>query len=267
MTGRSDPGLSGIIIKKGSFPLIKSLARALLPAAVHESAARRWQQIRHFGRRHYCPLCRSHVASFLPHGTPVREQALCPVCRCKEAHRLAYLYLSERTDILKTNCTMLHIAPEPELSRWLRRQPRVIYLSGDLCPGVGELCLNLCRLPFRDSSLDLVYCAHVLNALPDDMQAMREVHRVLKPGGVAVMNVPLQPGAATLEPEEDSAAGRMRLCHDPDIYRIYGDDLPERFADVDLQIELEDFYSALSMEECRRCGLQATPVARCTKPR
>lgn len=249
-----------------SLSLIKSIGRTLLPESMHVSAGRRWQQIRHFGQQHYCPVCRSHIRSFLPHGNPVRQQALCPVCRSKEAHRLAWLYLSERTDILHTHRIVLHIAPEPDLSLWLRQQPTITYLCGDLCFGVGDLCLNLCQLPIRDNSLDLIYCAHVLNAIPDDAQAMREVYRVLKPGGVAIMNVPLQPDAVTQEPEEDTAAARIRLCHDADIYRIYGADLPQRFATIGLQIELEDFYGSLPLDTCRRFGLQATPVVRCTKP-
>lgn len=233
---------------------------------MHASAGRRWQQIKHFGLKRQCPLCGSRVRSFLPHGTPVREQALCPVCRCKEAHRLAYLYLSERTSLLERPTTMLHVAPEPDLSAWLRTIPQLNYVCGDLCFGVGDVCLNLCCLPFANNSFDLIYSAHVLNAIPDERAAMQEVCRVLKPGGVAIMNVPLQPGAATQEPDENSTAGRIRLCNDPDIYRIYGEDLPERFAGIPLQIELEDYYGSLPQKKCDLFGLQATPVVRCTRP-
>ena len=246
---------------------VKKIGRSLLPSSLHASAGRKWQQIKHFGVKRYCPLCRSHVRSFLPHGTPVRQQALCPVCRCKEAHRLAFLYLSERTEILKQPCTMLHVAPEPDLSAWLRRIPSLTYLCGDLCFGVGDLCLNLCQLPIANNSLDLIYSAHVLNAIPDERAAMTEVCRVLKPGGVAIMNVPLNPNEVTQEPDEDSPAGRIRLCNDADIYRIYGVDLPERFEGIDLEVHLEDFYGAQSPQNCKRFGLQATPVVRCTKPR
>ena len=244
--------------------IIRTIGRTLLPTSWRASAGRRLRQVSHFGLERYCPLCRSHVRSFLPHGTPVRPEALCPICHSKEAHRLAWLYLSERTEILNTPSIVLHVAPEPDLGRWLQRQPTITYLSGDIRFGVGELCMDLCQLPIRDDSVDLIYCAHVLNAVPDEYRAMQEVQRVLKPGGTAVMTMPLQPGAATQEPDENSPEGRIRLCNDPDIYRIYGEDLPQRFADVDLQIELEDFFGSLPAEKARRFGLQATPVVRCT---
>lgn len=245
--------------------VLKSVGRTLLPGTMYAAAGRRWQQLKHFGFRRYCPLCSSRVRSFLPHGNPIREQALCPVCRCKEAHRLAFLYLSERTNVLKQPCVMLHIAPEPDLSAWLRRQPHLTYLSGDLSFGVGDICLDLCQLPVADNSIDIIFSAHVLNMIPDDFQAMREVCRVLQPGGVAIMNVPLQPGAPTQEREENISGLDPRLCNDPDIYRIYGEDFPQRFNDINLTIELEDYYGSLPSNACRRYGLQATPVVRCTK--
>lgn len=239
--------------------------RRILPAGVRGFLGRSANRLRHFGTDRFCPICRSHVRRFLPHGTPVREEALCPVCRCKEAHRLAYLYLSRRTDILQRPMRVLHVAPEADLARWFKSLSTVRYISGDYALGVGDLNLDLCCLPFRDNSFDLLYAAHVLNALPNDQMGMREIQRVLKPGGISVLNVPLQPGVVTVEPEGDSRESRLRLCNDPDIYRIYGEDFAERFGDIGMQIELEDFYGSLPLATCRRFGLQATPVVRCTK--
>lgn len=249
-----------------SLSLIKRAGQFWVPESLLHTARRRWYQLKFFGLQRQCPLCGSRIRSFLPHGTPVRQQALCPVCQCKEAHRLAMLYLSERTEILSRPVTMLHVAPEPALGAWLQGLSRLTYISGDLQFGVGELCLNLCRLPFGDESFDLIYSAHVLNAIPDDHAAMREVCRVLKPGGIAIMNVPLQPDAATQLPDTDSRDGRMRLCNDPHIYRIYGSDLPRRFSDIPLKIELDNYYESLVPDQRDRFGLQATPVVRCTKP-
>lgn len=41
------------------------------------------------------------------------------------------------------------------------------------------------RLPFRDAQFDVVYSYGVLHHTPDTARAIREVHRVLKPGGTA----------------------------------------------------------------------------------
>jgi len=41
------------------------------------------------------------------------------------------------------------------------------------------------HLPFRDGSFDVVYSNGVLHHTPDTARAIREVHRVLRPGGLA----------------------------------------------------------------------------------
>jgi len=46
------------------------------------------------------------------------------------------------------------------------------------------------RLPFRDSAFDRVLGAEVLEHLPDDTTALRELHRVLAPGGLLALSVP-----------------------------------------------------------------------------
>lgn len=52
-------------------------------------------------------------------------------------------------------------------------------LRADFVLGDGE------RLPFADNSFDVVYSNGVLHHTPDTARAVRELHRVLRPGGVA----------------------------------------------------------------------------------
>ncbi|MBP2703369.1 class I SAM-dependent methyltransferase [Microbispora sp. RL4-1S] len=56
--------------------------------------------------------------------------------------------------------------------------------SGDTVVG------DALRMPFPDASFDRVIAAEVLEHIPDDMTAMREIVRVLKPGGRAAVTVP-----------------------------------------------------------------------------
>lgn len=49
--------------------------------------------------------------------------------------------------------------------------------------------------PTQDDNFDVIYFNHVLEHIPDDVAALREVHRILRPGGLLVLGVPNE-GAA-----------------------------------------------------------------------
>jgi len=76
--------------------------------------------------------------------------------------------------------------------------------------GVGEC------LPFGPDSFDLVYVSHVLHHASDHREVLREIRRVLKPGGVAFIvetceDSPVMRLARTLRPEWDSVPVRSRF--------------------------------------------------------
>jgi SAM-dependent methyltransferase len=49
------------------------------------------------------------------------------------------------------------------------------------------------RIPHPDASFDLVTCLDVIEHTPDDVRSLRELHRVTKPGGAAIVTVPAYP--------------------------------------------------------------------------
>lgn len=50
--------------------------------------------------------------------------------------------------------------------------------------------MDATALGFPDAAFDLVYSFHALEHIPDDRAALREMNRVLKPGGVACIGTP-----------------------------------------------------------------------------
>ena len=82
---------------------------------------------------------------------------------------------------------------------WVRRQlpENASYISVDLPKTSTDLYhtvpmvfANAQTLPIKDSSCDCVLLLDVLEHLPEPMSAIREIERILKPGGKAVLQIP-----------------------------------------------------------------------------
>jgi SAM-dependent methyltransferase len=84
------------------------------------------------------------------------------------------------------------------------RYPRATLFGADLVasglpkahanvPSAALLQADACDLPFRDAVLDGVVSANLLEHVPDDVQALREIFRTLKPGRTAVVVIPRDP--------------------------------------------------------------------------
>lgn len=168
--------------------------------ALRTEAERRLPALRS-GPRFTCPCCGSTETFLTNRGRP---SAQCPNCRAKERDRLLVLALTEVIRLRGSFRAVLHVAPEARVRAFLA--PRVeTYVATDLTRGVssyaGELsaAADLTRLPFRPESFDLVLASHVLEHIPDDRAAVREIHRVLRPGGIALLPVPITHGGPTIE--------------------------------------------------------------------
>jgi SAM-dependent methyltransferase len=92
---------------------------------------------------------------------------------------------------------LLHVAPEPRLEKFFRDRCGDGYLSADIYRSDVMERMDVMAINRPDASFDAVYCSHVLQDVPDDARALREIFRVLRPGGWAVLNVPLFSDAGT----------------------------------------------------------------------
>lgn len=156
----------------------------------------------HRGRPKYvCPACR-YAGPFMDKAA--RTDAKCPACGALERTRLHFAVLERVLEgVDSASRDILHIAPEPILRRYLRRRFGG-YRSGDLNRRDVDVVLDIQRLPFAAGSFDCVLASHVLEYPADDVAAIAEVRRVLRPGGLAILPVPLM-GARTVD----------RACRDP----------------------------------------------------
>jgi hypothetical protein len=213
------------------------------------------------GNRYEDPICGRSFRSFIP-GPRQRPHAYCPACRSAERHRVLFLFLRRRTDAFKRPQRVLHVAPELGIARRLRDVPGVTYVSTDLESSAAMVAADLTDLPFDDRSFDLALCSHVLEHIPDDVAAMRELRRVLAPDGMAVMQHPIDAGQpqtfedwSITDPEE-----RERVFFQRDHVRIYGRDFADRLARAGFgDVARTKYQEELSPAEVERYRLTQLP--------
>lgn len=186
------------------------------------------------GLKFYCPCCQSWVRKFRPFGIDPRPSVQCPVCGSLERHRALVLYLRSHALWPRSGQRVLHVAPESALEESFRNSG-ALYVSLDLLHRGVDVLADITRAPFRSRVFDLVVASHVLEHIPDDYAAMRELARLLDPHGVLILLVPLDPNSVTREdPSIVDPAERARLFGQPDHVRMYGNDFPSRLASAGL---------------------------------
>jgi SAM-dependent methyltransferase len=220
------------------------------------------------GTRNFCPLCESGVRLFLPHKWSRRHlRVVCPVCFSHTRHRQAWLFLKQKTNLFDASPKrLLHFAPETMLVEKFRALPGLDYLSTDLDSPHAMAHMDITALDCEAESFDAVYCSHVLEHVPDDRKAMAEIHRVLRPGGWALVQVPLSTDATQEDPSITDPRERQRLYGQRDHVRFYGLDIVERLEAAGFAVQTVKGADLASNEDCQRYGfLPAAALLFCKK--
>jgi predicted SAM-dependent methyltransferase len=224
----------------------------------------------HPSRQVECPCCKGHFPRFLPKGLVLRPYAQCPRCGSLERHRLIWLYVLHRTRLCANSMDIrfLHVAPEAVLEALFRQLPRLEYISADLDPSRAMVQMDITNIHFEDNRFDAILCSHVLEHIPDDLTAMRELNRVLKPGGWAILQVPIDRSrtASFEDPSVRTPEERERVFGQHDHVRIYGLDYRDRLEEAGFCVSVDPFAQHLGLEQCRRYGLDSKEeIHFCTK--
>jgi Methyltransferase domain len=150
---------------------------------------------------------------------------ICPGCLSISRERLLIAAIEHL--FKPRNLHILHFAPEEKVYPKLAAFNQVV--AADIVPGLyrhiapGIVPANITDLPFENNGFDMVWANHVLEHVPDDRRAMQELYRVLKPGGTAVLQVPISPLPGLCLEDGNAATKQQRsaLFGQNDHVRIY----------------------------------------------
>lgn len=218
-----------------------------------------------------CPIIDRSYRKFLPYGRlKPRENALCPDSLSLERHRLLWLYLKERTNFFDGKIKFLHIAPEQCFMKKFEEQHGEGYITGDIESPLAKVKMDIHDIPFDANTFDAVMCNHVMEHVENDIKAMSEIFRVLKPRGWAIMQVPFFSPVRDQTFEDPSITDpreREMTYGQDDHVRLYGWDYPDRIRSVGFDVSEEHYAEELGEEAIKKYALPPKEIIYfCTKP-
>jgi SAM-dependent methyltransferase len=244
-------------IKKGLQPLrqLERLARR------HAAGWARSMEVRlnKMGTRRTCYICRKSFHHFYPYRdgraqlSPFLEELdiigsdlenfWCPCCNSFDRERHLFMYFDQLKlwDVVSGG-TILHVAPESQLRDAIAQRKPKEYVQGDLFPSRADVQkIDVTAIAYPENYFDLVICNHVLEHIPDDRQAMKELCRVLKGGKHAVIQIPFSALLAHSfeDPNINTDDRRVRFYGQEDHVRVYGLDLASRLESSGFEINLQ----------------------------
>ena len=201
------------------------------------------------GNTYTDPIDGKSFRTFLPYGYgKQRPNVLSPSTLSLERHRLFWLYVTNETNFFKEHLKVLHFAPEQCFLKRFKSLKNLEYTTTDLLSPIADVKADICDLPFEDNSYDVILCNHVLEHIPDDSTAMRELYRVMKPGGWGIFQIP-QDLNREVTFEDDSItdkAERAKIFGQYDHVRVYGRDYFDKLRAIGFNVEEVDYTLQLS---------------------
>lgn len=240
---------------------------------------RRGRLLRYAGNRVECPFCRKTFSKFRPTGvldrpfwkTPEAQElqkldfinvpnALCPWCGSGERQRALFFYLRDKIKIGKMHgARLLDIAPDGFLTKEFFSDRHIEYVSLDISSFRNPTVIgSATQISFADSVFDGIICYHVLEHVPNDIDAIGEMYRVLRPGGWALVQVPIWAQKTVEAPYAVTPDRRLRLFGHKDHVRRCGPDYQERLITAGFSIQQDDYVKKFSENKIKKYGLFQT---------
>lgn len=147
----------------------------------------------------------------------------------------------------------MHFAPEQCFLKRFRKLNNLNYTTTDLVSPIADVKADICNLPFENNTYDVILCNHVLEHIPDDTKAMRELYRVMKPGGMGIFQIP-QDLNRDVTFEDNSITDkkeRAKIFGQYDHVRVYGRDYFDKLRSIGFKVEEVDYTASLTKTQIK----------------
>ncbi len=192
-----------------------------------------------------------------------------------ERQRLLTLYLEQHTRLFSTAVRLLHFAPEQSLHDRFRKARSISYTTCDLRNGpLVDRQIDITNMDLPDATFDVIVCSHVLQEVDEDRKALEELRRVLRPGGIALLQHPIDPVRPVTYEDRSitEPAERHRAFGQADHVRIYGRDFTTRVERAGFHVDVVRLVDQLPDQLVEHCALRdsshmrSDDVYACLKP-
>ena len=228
-----------------------------------------------FLKDYFCCICNCRIGHFLPYkgglnavpsffrvldmiGSDVNNFS-CPHCGSHDRERHLFLYLRGMGLLEKLHMShILHFAPERWIAKIIAEKQPSLYIKADLNPTSADIVkVDMLNIQYPNDSFDFVIANHVLEHVNNEMQALNELHRVLKVGGFAILQTPYSAKLkhTFCDPGIDDDESRLQAYGQEDHVRLFGRDIFERFESVGFVSRVKTHAEILAGVDARQYGL------------
>ena len=222
------------------------------------------------GNKFTDPIDGKSFRKLLPYGyEKTRQNVLSPSTLSLERHRLLWLYLQNETNFFTAKLKVLHIAPEQAFLSRFKKMKNLDYTTLDIESPIADIKADIRNLPLENNEFDVIFCNHVLEHIAEDAKALKELYRVMKPGGWGIFQVPIKYDLARTYEDFSITDPKERQKHfgQYDHVRWYGMDYFDRLAKAGFEVNTTFGTEKFLPEEQAKFGLmkgEILPIVRKT---
>lgn len=201
------------------YQILKKIAKKLFPKKfliTQEALIRQAFAWYYKGNKYTCNICNVNLANFIK---LENGDLLCPACGSLPRNRRLWQVLNN--DVILQG-KVLDFSPSRCLYRKMKAQPGIDYVSSDFAGEfLADVQYDITNIPESHNEFDIIICFHVLEHVEQDLQAMRELFRILKPGGKCLIQTPFKEGDTYENQAIQTPEARLQHFGQEDHVRIY----------------------------------------------